>query len=90
MSRTKDPTAWRRTAAGVAAYVVVRTVAQNAVDADGYDRGIEANDVLKTWRYFMLPMVKHRQGHELRCEVVSATNIAVCRPGHGPNGHVNP
>lgn len=80
----KDPTAWRNTPAGTAAYRAVRAEAQAAANADGYDRGIEANDLFRTFRSFMLPQKTNRCGHELRCEVVSCERLDACKPGHGP------
>lgn len=75
--------AWRTTPAGLAAYTEVRRAAQAAADADGFDRGIEGNDVFKTWRFWLLPQKRYRAGHELACEVVTCTAIGKIRPGHG-------
>ena len=60
-----------------------KLLAQRAADADGYNRGIEANDLMKEWHVFMLPQKKNRCGHELRCEVVSAMDVTKQKPGHG-------
>lgn len=79
----RPSTAWRETPEGDARYRAARAEAQRLADADGYDRGIEANDVMKDWRVFMLPQRKNRCGHELRCEVVSAMDVTKQRPGHG-------
>lgn len=81
----KDPTAWRSTPAGVAAYHAVREKAQADANADGRDRGIEANDVFQQWHTFMLPQRQNRTGHELFCEVVSCERLDRCERGHGPN-----
>lgn len=80
---SRPSTTWRDTPAGDASYRTARAEAQRAADVDGYDRGLEANDLMKTWRVFMLPQAKNRQGHELRCEVVSAMDVAKQKPGHG-------
>jgi hypothetical protein len=85
VSRTKkDPTAWRSSPAGDAAYRACRAEAQSAANADGFDRGLEANDIFHTFRHFMLPGKDRRYGYELRCEVVSCETLSKCRPGHGP------
>lgn len=79
----KDETAWRRTPEGDAAYRRVRAEAQELANRDGYDRGVEANDLFETFRHFMLPQKRHRTGYELRCEVVSAEDVSRSKPGHG-------
>jgi hypothetical protein len=84
VSTKKDPTAWRQTPAGDAAYRACRAEAQSAANADGFDRGLEANDIFHTFRHFMLPQAKNRAGHELRCEIVMCEDITKCRLGHGP------
>src|ERR1051325_5524209 len=61
-----------------------RAEAQAKANADGFDRGIEANDVFKSWHVFMLTGKASRYGHEVRCEVVSAEDVSKCQPGHGP------
>jgi len=81
---SRPSTAWRETPEGDAKYRTARAEAQRLADADGYDRGIEANDLMKEWRVFMLPQKRNRYGHELRCEVVSCTDLSKCKPGHGP------
>jgi hypothetical protein len=80
----KDPTTWRFSAEGQRAYIACRAEAQIAANADGFDRGLEANDVFKTFRHFMLPRRENRCGHELQCEVVSCENLERCQTGHGP------
>ena len=80
----KDPTAWRSTPEGHAKYVAARAEAQREADKFGYDYGIEANDLFKSFHVFMLPSAQHRSGHELRCEVVHPTNPDTTKPGHGP------
>jgi len=80
---SRPSTAWRETPEGDAKYRAARAEAQRAANADGYDRGIEANDLMKEWRVFMLPQKRNRCGHELRCEVVSAMDPTKQKPGHG-------
>jgi hypothetical protein len=80
----KDPTAWQRTPAGDAAYRACRAEAQSAANTDGFDRGLEANDIFHTFRHFMLPNKAYRAGYELRCEVVSCETPSKCQHGHGP------
>lgn len=79
----KDPTAWRSAPDGVYKYECAKRDAQARADTTGFDYGIEANDVFKEWVTFMLPRRENRRGHELRCEVVSPSNLNVCQPGHG-------
>lgn len=67
---TRKGTAWRDTPAGHAAYLAARAEAQAKANETGYDYGLEANDLFKQWRVFMLPRKENRAGHELRCEVV--------------------
>jgi hypothetical protein len=84
MKRTKkDPTAWRSTPAGVTAYNNAKEVAQGRADATGFDFGLEWNDLFKEWSVRVLPARDNRSGHELRCEVVSATDINKQQKGHG-------
>jgi hypothetical protein len=66
-------------------YRDARSDAQARANETGYDYGIELNELFKTWHVFMLPMKKHRCGHELRCEVVMCDDVKKCRPGHGPD-----
>lgn len=79
----KDPTAWRTTPVGIEAYNAIRSAAQADANRDGYDRGIEANDLFKSWRSFILPARKNRSGHELWCEVVTCEVWDRIAPGHG-------
>ena len=74
---------WADTPEGSARYQEARERAQAAANSDGADRGLERNDVFKTFRVFMLPRRDHRNGHELRCEVVSCEDYEKCQPGHG-------
>jgi hypothetical protein len=67
-------------------YHVARRRAQEAANADGYDRGLEYNPVFGTWRSFMLPRRENRCGRERTCEVVSSERLDLCAPGHGPCG----
>ena len=80
----KQTVAWSQTPAGLDAYRTARSSAQEKCNADGCDRGIEANDIFRQWHVFMLPQRNHRSGHELRCEVVSCERINHCQTGHGP------
>lgn len=84
MSRRKDPSAWRNTAEGAAKYEACRAEAQALADSTGFDRGLEANDLFKSFRHFGLPNRENRTGHELRCEVVMCSDLSKCKPGHGP------
>lgn len=87
MKRVKsNPAAWRDSVQGRTDYIAARSKAQSLANQLGYDHGLEANDVFKSWHVFMLPMRKNRMGHELLCEVVSCENLDHCRPGHGPKG----
>lgn len=70
MSTTRRDTAWRDTPTGRAAYLAARAEAQALANETGLDYGIEANDLFKQWRTFMLPRKENRAGHELRCEIV--------------------
>lgn len=79
----KDEKAWRRTPKGDAEYRRVVAEARELANRDGYDRGVEANDLFQTFRHFMLPQKRHRTGHELRCEVVCADDVSRSKPGHG-------
>lgn len=78
----KDPTAWRSTSDGHAKYLAARDEAQHKANGLGYDHGIEANDLFKSFHVFMLPGATYRCGHELRCEVVHP--MTDTKPGHGP------
>jgi hypothetical protein len=79
MKAKKDPTAWRDSPTGHAAYLTCRKEAQENADRYGIDYGIEANDLFKSWRCFMLPRVGNRFGHELRCEVVVSRTAMTVR-----------
>lgn len=80
----KDPTAWRNTTSGGLAYSIARSEAQAKANATGFDHGIEANDLFKSWNVFMLPNRDNRRGHELMCEVVMCEDMSKCQMGHGP------
>lgn len=84
MRRKQTKTPWSETDDGARAYRETREVVQAKCNADGFDRGIEANDLFRSWHVFLLPQKQNRRGHELRCEVVSCENIERCQPGHGP------
>lgn len=64
-------------------YNEAKAEAQAKANEMGYDYGVEKLGA--SYRAFMLPQKKNRFGHELRCEVVSCTILANCKPGHGPN-----
>jgi hypothetical protein len=80
----KDPSAWRNTPEGAAKYHAARAEAQRKANETGFDYGLEANDLFKSYSSQMLPARQHRSGHELRVEVVSPENIGRTQPGHGP------
>jgi hypothetical protein len=80
----KDPMAWRSTPQGNEAYRSAREKAQRGANETGFDHGVEANDVMRTFSTFMLPQKQNRSGHELRCEVVSCESLDKCQKGHGP------
>lgn len=63
-------------------YKSVRAEAQKQADELGFDFGVERDAF--GFRSFMLPRRENRYGHEVRCEVVSCSNLAKCQPGHGP------
>jgi hypothetical protein len=85
MARHKQyPTAWRSTPEGAARYHTARAKAQAEANSDGYDRGLEPNDIFKSWCTFRLPGKANRYGHERLCEVVSCEDLSKCQPGHGP------
>jgi hypothetical protein len=75
---------WTTTPEGMAAYKDARALAQLAANLDGFDRGLERNNVFKTFRVFFLPGYAYRRGFELHCEVVSCEDYAKIQPGHGP------
>ena len=64
-------------------YEEVRAEAQETANRTGYDRGLETSPY-EGYRHFGLPRRENRYGHELRCEVVSCSDISRCQPGHGP------
>lgn len=64
-------------------YLYVRARAQEEANADGFDRGIERNDMFRSFTYRMLPRKENRYGHETRCEVVSCEDVSKTQPGHG-------
>ncbi len=75
---------WTATPEGAAKYTTARATAQAAANADGFDRGLERNDLFKSFHVFMLPQKQNRYGHETRCEVVMCEDISKCQKGHGP------
>lgn len=81
--KRKNQVDWTQTEQGTAKYRETRARAQAEANADGFDRGLERNDVFKEFRVFMLPQKRNRYGHELRCEIVSCENMDRCQPGHG-------
>ena len=78
----KDPTAWRSTPEGHTKYIAARDEAQRKANEFGYDYGLEANDLFKSFHVFMLPSAANRAVHELRCEVVHP--MTATKSGHGP------
>jgi hypothetical protein len=88
---------WTTTATGREKYAAARAEAQTKANVMSIDVGIERNDLFKSFHVFLLPAVKYRSGHEIRCEVVSPVNAPApvygsderCRhcgnplPGHG-------
>lgn len=83
-ARKAPSDAWAHTDEGTRKYRETRASAQAEANADGFDRGLERNDLFKSFTYRMLPRRENRAGHELRCEVVSCERIDACQPGHGP------
>jgi hypothetical protein len=67
-------------------YTEAAEYARGLANLSGFDHGIEADRLNGGFRVFILPRAQSRCGHELRCEVVSADNLAKCQPGHGPGG----
>lgn len=80
----KDPSAWMHTPEGHAKYLAARNEAQALANELGFDHGLEANDVFREFRVFMLPQKANRYGFELRCEVVMCERLDKCQKGHGP------
>jgi hypothetical protein len=68
-------------------YEQVKAEAQDLANLYGFDYGVEKCGFPERpeYRYFMLPRRENRYGFELRCEVVSCTDLSKCRPGHGPH-----
>lgn len=64
-------------------YFEIRKQAQAKANETGRDQGIELNKLFKEYRTFPLPAAQHRQGFELRCEVVHPERIEKTAPGHG-------
>lgn len=63
-------------------YEAAKQQAQAAADATGFDHGVEKDAF--GYHMHMLPEKANRRGFETCCEVVSATDLAKCRRGHGP------
>lgn len=85
MARARKTVAhWSDSVEGRTAYIASRAVAQEIANRTGFDIGIECNELFKTWNTWTLPQRRNRNGHELRCEVVSCENLDHCQPGHGP------
>lgn len=78
------PQDWRSQDAGIRAYTAARADAQRQANADGYDRGLEWNDLMKSVHVFLLPRKHNRYGHETLCEVVCCEDVSRAQPGHGP------
>lgn len=65
-------------------------------ETTGLDHGVEligtrwdgnkASAHLKHWVVYALPARRDRCDNELRCEVVSCSDLSRCHPGHGPLG----
>ena len=87
---TRSGVDWTTTPEGIANYKQVRAFAQVLANSDGMDRGLEflGGPLCKSYRFFLLTGHQYRQGHELRCEVVSCEDLSRCAPGHGPRGCV--
>jgi hypothetical protein len=81
MRKRRDPAAWRNTPDGDAKYRAARDEAQRKANEFGYDYGLEANDLFKSFHVFMLPSAANRFGHELLCEVVHP--MTSTKQGHG-------
>lgn len=81
--KTKQ-TDWRDTPEGNRKYAAARAEAQRKANETSFDHGLEANDVFKDFRVFMLPAAENRRGFELQCEVVRCEDLAKCQKGHGP------
>lgn len=57
--------------------------AQVMANNSGFDYGIEKNPIFGTYSAFMLPRKINRSGHELRCEIVTCSDINRMQTGHG-------
>lgn len=66
-----------------AKYFETLKAAQADADRTGADYGLEYNRY-SGYRYFRLPAKTYRAGHELRCQVVTCSDLDRCLPGHGP------
>jgi len=64
-------------------YAEAKLEAQTKADETGYDYGVMKN-AFGGYSCFMLPQKRNRGGSELRCEVVSCSNLSRCQIGHGP------
>ena len=62
-------------------YKEAKLTAQALADKLGFDYGVEKNAF--GYGYFMLPRRENRYGFELRCEVVSCTDLSKTQAGHG-------
>ena len=82
MGRKTVAAKWSDSDAGLAAYIEARVEAQTSANADGFDRGVEANELFRHFRIFMLPRRENRWLFELRYEVVS-TERQNAQSGHG-------
>jgi hypothetical protein len=74
---------WSRSPDWLSKYCVAKAGAQKAADEDGFDRGLESNELFRSFRFFMLPQKQNRCGHELRCEVVMCSSDERMQKGHG-------
>jgi hypothetical protein len=83
--KRKPTVKYTSTPKGSEEYKQVKTAAQAAADADGFDRGVEVFDGPMAYVHtFMLPNKENRRGFELRCEVVMCSDLSKCQKGHGP------
>jgi hypothetical protein len=78
---------WKNSPEGQEKYRKARAEAQKAANADGYDRGLEANDYAKDFFVKSLPAAQYRFGHELRIEIVSCESLDRTAPDHGHKAH---
>ena len=84
MSRRRVLIDWQETEPGRLRYAAAKLRAQRHANETGFDFGVEANDFERDYRVFMLPRRENRYGFELRCEVVSCSDLSKCQEGHGP------